>query len=310
MQRDEHEKRNERPLQPNALRTSKPKKREERHSAARTKALSPQSSLKQVERRQRRVRLQRRKKWLPFLFGLLILSILVALFLTHAPFFRIQSVRVEGNTVLTDREVMNALGDVDSNIFTFPTKRWEERLHSLEGIEEVEFSRELPNRLVVRIKENFVLGVFESAGRPYYVDEQGKITDRFVPEKNRIKPIALEKEVEKIGIGENYFSDARQLAFLSTLQSTQLVEGVTKVRFEKSQGIVIMYNDIVIRFGEPNDIIHKLTDLAAVLREIENKGVKAQEIILNEGQNPIVVTGNGRQTTPGATEPKKGTEGN
>ena len=54
-------------------------------------------------------------------------------------------------------------------------------------------------------------------------------------------------------------------------------------------------------------IIHKFTDLDAVLREIEKKGVKAQEIILDEGQNPIVVTGNGQRISPDAKESGKGT---
>lgn len=276
----------------------------------RPQATPPQTSIKQAARRQQRIRQQRRRKRMAFLIGLLFFVAVIAYVLTHASVFRIQSVRVEGNKVLSDREVMNALGDVDSNIFTFPTKRWQERLRQVEGIEDASFSRELPNRLVVKIKENFVLGVFESAGRPYYVNEQGKITDHYLPEKNRIKPVVLEKEVEKIGIGEDFFSDARELEFLSTLQDTQLVDNVSKVRFEKPQHIVIMYNDIVIRFGQPNDIIHKFTDLDAVLREIEKNGVKAQEIILDEGQNPIVVTGNGQRILPDEKESGKGTQGN
>ncbi len=283
-------------------------RRQEERFDTRRPPLSPaRSSITQAGRHQHRKRVQRRKKIVLFFLCLLIVGSILFFVLTRAPFFRIQSVRVEGNKVLTDREVMNALGDVDSNIFTFPTKRWKERLSQVEGIADAEFSRELPNRLVVKVKENFVLGVFTSAGRLYYVDEQGKITDHYVPEKNRLKPVVLEKEVEKIGIGEDFFSDARELEFLSTLQDMQLVDQVSKVRFEKPQRIVIMYNDIVIRFGRPNDIIHKFTDLDAVLREIEKKGVKAQEIILDEGQNPIVVTGNGQRISPDAKESGKGT---
>ena len=267
-------------------------------------------SMRQDDRRRKRVNMSRRRTILPTVLLLLALAAAMVVFLLKAPFFKIHSVRVDGNRVVRDEDLVHALGDTNQNILTFPAEKWRERARALEGVADVTFERELPDRLVIHVKESYVLGVFVYAGRQYYVDAQGKITDHYNPDLNRIKPIPLEKELASMRLGEDFFEDSRELDFLSTLHETRMAEKVSKVRFEKPQAIVIMYNDIEIRFGAPNDIIHKFTDLAAVLQEVENKGVNAQEILLEEGKHPIVVTKNGQQVLPESSESQEETEGN
>lgn len=249
-------------------------------------------------------RLRRRKPkhriW-PVGVGVVIVALALSLLLFVSPFFRIQEVRIEGNTLVPEEEIVEALGAVDTNLFLFPNDRARERLVTLDGIANVTFGRELPSRLVVRIEESYILAQVEANGQTLYVDEKGIVRDVYRAESNRLRPLVLELEVSVPPVGEALFSDERPVDFLRELALSPLAENVQKVQIDAAQNIDFMYNTLIIRFGLPNDIHRKLADALAVIKEITSKGIRAEEILLDAGENPIVVTDDATSEQPSSS---------
>ena len=94
----------------------------------------------------------------------------------------------------------------------------------------------------------------------------------------------------KLEKGSSFSTDQRELDFLITLSHSLISDEVKKVVFNKSNNIDIILKDVKVYFGPLDDILEKISTLTAVYHEVQNKGVNAKEIILNQGKNPIVVT--------------------
>lgn len=249
--------------------------------------------------RPRRQGKKKKKRSLLFIGIILLLVFLLSLFFFLAPIFQIHSVRIEGNRLVSKDEIMEALGPVESNLFVFDAQRATERLLGVNGIESVSFGRELPDRLVVRVDETYVIASLQHGDKTLYLNEEGVLTETFNAQKNRIRPFPITVGGEIPSVGNPLFEDARNLELLLSLAASPLQGGISKVSFESASSVDIMYNDLIIHFGVPNDILKKISDSAAVIRALEKNQVKAREILLDQGQNPIVVTED-RQPTPDA----------
>lgn len=250
----------------------------------------PKDRTKNAREGRRPRRMRKRRRFWPWMLAIAIVAVALALVLFLSPFFRIKEVRIEGNTLVPNDEIMGQLGPMDTNLFLFPNDRARERLTAIDAISNVTFGRELPDRLVVRVEESYVLASIEREGQTLYLDDKGKVTDQYRAETNRIRPLALALEGTLPSVGESPFSDERPLAFLRALSVSPLAENVRKVQIDAAQNIDFMYNNLMIRFGPPNDIHRKLADAVAVVKEISTKGIRAEEILLDAGENPIVVT--------------------
>lgn len=256
----------------------------------------------------------RRKRWRPSpRFWMLLLMVLVfflggLIYLLKSDTFTISSIQIEGNLVYSEEEVAKELGNVSSNLFLFSKGKAKKKLKALEAIEEVAIEKKLPNRLIIRVQERYWLAQVEVKHETYFLDNDGVIRTDPLPKARDRKPVQLSYEGDRIEKEKELFSDQRYLDFLKSFQKGKLAQEEAKVHFEKSGGIVIMYHDMVIQFGPPNDILKKLADLDLILAEIEAKGIQAEEILLNEGKNPVVVTDHPKASSIKEKEEKK-TEG-
>ena len=239
------------------------------------------------------IRKTRTKKGRPFLrfflLLLIVLAVAIGLFLTHKA-FDIKYIRVEGNETLPSSMIVEKMGDINNNIFLFKAGEAEEKVLELPGITEAKIEKEFPNRIVLRVKELYFIASIVADNHSYFIDQEGLVADQ-IPEEltNRYKPIKIEGLEENIEVGQPISEDKRIIQFLTAILKTDLSLAIDKVIFEKTDKIDIMYKDIAIHFGPPDDINEKISVLLAVIEKIEAQDIRAVEIILNEGANPIVV---------------------
>lgn len=223
-------------------------------------------------------------------FLVIVVAIVGYLMLTHKA-FRVKYVRIQGNEAIRSEEIVEKLGDMNQNIFLLDTGAIKDKLESLGGITYQSVERHLPNRITIHIKEVYVLGQLTVEDKVFWIDNEGQLLERgegaFEPRK-RLLDIETEKALPQIG--GKLFSDERPVECLKQLHKSALAQKIQKVVFKKNDNIDIMIKGINVRFGQANDILQKLSTLEAVLKEIEAKGIQAVEIILNQGDNPIVVT--------------------
>lgn len=229
------------------------------------------------------------KFWLIICFIILLLLSLAA-FMFKSPFFKIASLEVEGNVVYSDEDLLKRMGDVDSNIFLFSKNKAKKRIMEMDGMKDVSIRKKLPNRLYLKVDERYCLAKLDINKQNYYLDDEGILMTNEPVKAPNLPIVNFSYEGDKVTAGKALFKDDRYLSFLKSFQKSSFCNNSVKLHFEKTGRIVIMYNDIIVQFGQPDDILKKLADLKATLDQIGQKAIKAEEILLDEGKNPIVVT--------------------
>lgn len=238
---------------------------------------------KKPVKKRRRIRL--------FVLVFLLLVVGIVGFALKSSTFTIKYVNVEGNTLLTDREVVDQMGKVRGNIFLYSPKEAILNLQKVEGIREVTIDKELPDRINVLVKESYILANLKG-DPPYQVDNLGTVLDQGKGNVIKDRVVPLEVVWNKGGIekGKALSDDPRDIDFMIALLKTKLSDNIKLVSFDKTGNIDIMVKDILVHFGEPDDIFKKLNNVTAALKEIQTKSIPAKEIIIKDGREMIVVT--------------------
>ncbi|MDD7433623.1 MAG: FtsQ-type POTRA domain-containing protein [Peptoniphilaceae bacterium] len=286
---------NSRPVETSNRKTSHRIPQREAASASRKKAANDREQGNAPQGRnskRRRVRVRKVNKLRIWMSYIILIFIGISIyFVFHHRVFRIRYVRVEGNTVISDAEILTGLGEANENIFLYSRKKGENNIRKISGIKNVTLTKKIPNRLEVRVEESYILATMITNNETRYIDNNGIIRTGFDDGiMNRIRPISVELEDTIPEPGEKAFRDTEAIPFLQTLLKMDIVSNVTKVRFEKDGNIVIIYKDISVKFGKADDAAQRLSNLAAILSKIEREKIKAKEILLDEGDHPIVVT--------------------
>lgn len=238
---------------------------------------------KKPMKKRRRIRL--------FVLVFLLLVVGLVAFALSSSTFTIKYVNVEGNTLLTDREVVDQMGKVKGNIFLYSPKEAILNLQKVEGIREVTIDKELPDRINVLVKESYILANLKG-DPPYQVDNLGMVLDQGKGDviKDRVVPLEVVWNKGVIEKGKLLSDDPRDIDFLIALLKTKLSDNIKLVSFDKTGNIDIMVKDILVHFGEPDDIFKKLNNVTAALKEIQTKSIPAKEILIKDGREMIVVT--------------------
>lgn len=261
-------------------------------------------------RRKPRRRKRGQKQFKFWLIVCLIILLLIALtaFFLKSPIFKVSSMEIEGNVVYSDQDLVKAMGDLNTNIFLFSKNKTKKRLMELDGMKDVEIKKKLPNKIYIKVDERYCLAKLDYNKQNYYLDDEGILMTNEGVRPESLPIVYFSYEADKVSIGESLFKDERYLTFIKNFQTSPFCNDFVKLHFEKTGRIVIMYNDIIVQFGQPDDILKKLADLKSTIDQIEAKGIKAEEILLDEGKNPIVVTDHPEPATTGEQTREK-TEG-
>lgn len=223
-------------------------------------------------------------------FLLACAGIMVYFGLTH-DLFKIDYVKVVGNVANEKELIVSKSGvNIGDNIFLTSSSKIEKNLKALSNIENVKVRKNYPNIIEIEVKENYVSSYINTASGLTTIDNYGKVkevaTDNSKASGAQLKGIS-ETDLK---VGEDFSNDTTKVKFLVDILSKEYYPNVVSIDFTNDKEIVIqMKNSLKVTFGDLNDYAKKTQIIGILLKKIQVEGINAKEIILNVGDNPIIV---------------------
>lgn len=238
-----------------------------------------------------RKRLKRKDKiFTPFFVVFLIIvtiAILVLNLFKH-DYYKISQVYIEGNKILTKEQILDKLNNpMGTNIILYDDKESEENLKKEELIKNVSIEKKWPDKIIVKVEEEYPYMVITYKKDNYLLANTGKVLDKSSnTENNNLPKIKGIKNKPEIG---NKFTDKENLIkFIKSTQKLKYAKDIKEIDLENYNEIGIIINDIQINFGDLKNYNYKLKLLDSILKDIENKKMKAYAISLDKGKDPVV----------------------
>lgn len=223
-------------------------------------------------------------------FLLACLAISVYFGLTH-DLFKIDYINVVGN-VANEKEILISKSGVNigDNIFLVSTSKIKKNLKELSNIESVNVKKNFPNILEIEVKENYVSAYINTASGLTTIDNYGKVKE-VATDNSKASGIQL-KGIPGTGlkVGENFSDDEDKVKFLLDIITKEYYFDIVSIDFTNDSEIVLEFkNSFKVIFGDLKDYAKKTQIIGILIKKIQLEGINAKEIILNVGDNPIIV---------------------
>ena len=244
----------------------------------------------------RKGRKKKRRKGIRIFFKFLLafllacMAIMVYFGLTH-DLFKIDYINVVGN-VANEREILISKSGVSvgDNIFLASSSKIKKNLKELSNIEDVKVRKNYPNIIEIEVKENYVSAYINTASGLTTIDNYGKVKE--VATDNSKASGAQLKGISETGlkVGEDFSKDETKVKFLLNILTKEYYSDIVSIDFTNDKEIIIeLKNSLKVTFGDLNDYTKKTQIIGILIKKIQLEGINAKEIILNVGDNPIIV---------------------
>lgn len=210
---------------------------------------------------------------------LLAMLMIVAVFvLGVAIFFKVNSIEVQGNSMYSAQEVIDASGIVQGDNLMLLNKAVAagKIMAALPYIESVQIGRSLPDKVVIAVRESdAAFAVTDANAAEWLINTAGKVLEQApdsAADYPKITGITAEnpKTGSMVQCEQTDRLDAA-LAVLTQLETTGYIGKIVEVDVEKTYDITIWYQDqYEIRLGGTDDLEYKMRYLSAVLDQLED----------------------------------------
>jgi len=223
--------------------------------------------------------------------------------LAESDIFRVSSVEVSGNRVLTEQQVLDSSGlSLGTNMLDFELRQIEGKVRNLPWIDEVTVQRSWPSTVEIAVREHKPLALINlpEGGRRqlHYVDTDGHV---FVPAEGDTDldfPVltgnGLDGDIDGMDIRPDSLS-AKAMYFLKlAAQGSQILplQAVSEIRVSREQGLIVYLADhpFPIYMGGEK-IRERYYLLVRLLAQLYNKDKIAdiKEIHMNYAEDKIMV---------------------
>ncbi len=221
-------------------------------------------------------RKKRRKKH--YFLRFLVLVALIAgvyVFMTSSV-FSIDRIVVEGNTLMSDEDIIKQSGvNTGDNMFKQTGRRVKAALSENKYIAGVKVSRELPNIYKIIITERMPVIAVSYEGKYVILDEEGYAVDE--ADSTMHATLVTGLKINKYELGKvPEFSDSANFN-----EASQLIKAVNdsgmffkKVELGSSMTVKGYVTDTMVCSGQSSDIISQLEEIKAVLYDLDQKDIK------------------------------------
>ncbi len=229
-----------------------------------------------LEKRKARQRKARRKHLITGFIALIVALVITAVALCLTVFFPITKINVSGSKIYTSDEIiLNSDIKIGDNIFTFGEKNATKSLKSkLPFIEKIEFKRELPGTLTIKVSDATAYYCVLQNGAYYNVSKAGWVLEKTDEKNDGVFEIKTSKIKCAVG-SEIVFEDEQSYQML--INTIKLLEK-NKIKID----YVDVTNSITIKagvegrfdvnFGTENYLENKIKHLKVSIENIgENK---------------------------------------
>lgn len=228
------------------------------------------------------------KRFVGFLVFIGILTIIINT-LRH-PYLKIGQVFVEGNERIQVTDVISKIENpIGKNILFYNTKKQEKKLLENDTIEKAEVTKKFPKVINIKISEIYPEFYIEDDDKITYLSNKVSILEGDKLSNN------LKDSLIKINIAsasdkgiEEFSQDADYKEFIDKVKKTSYMDSISELNLENKAHIGIIVKDIVVDFGNMDEITYKLGLLESILKDVESKDQDVSSINLTNGKKPIV----------------------
>lgn len=225
-------------------------------------------------------------KW-TFLLSMFAASFI---FFMMSPLFDLATVEVANNEKINSDTIISLSGlTIGENIYKTSTKQIQKNIKQNAYIESVQIKRQLPNKILINVKERKATYMLEYATSFAYINNQGYILE--ISEEKLNVPVitgyTTSQEEIKTGSRMNN-EDLERLSTVLKIMESANVNGigdlVSKIDIQNKQNYVLILESEkkTVYLGDASDLSNRMLYLKAVLEQ--EKGVEG-EIFINGDLN-------------------------
>jgi len=221
--------------------------------------------------------------------GLLLIAILLSSIFIYAynfaisrPYFQIKEISVRGLKELTEKDVLTAAGiKPTQNLLAVNTGAMTRRICANQWVKNVYIGRELPNKLVVEVKERTALALVKQASDFCLMDAEGFVFKKLGKTDEVDLPVITGIEEQEGIRSELLLSTLQLLKALSGASRYPYLGTIAEVHVDDVFGIsLISSNGLYLKLGT-NGFENKLNQLKIILADLENRGLKKDYLYID-----------------------------
>ena len=209
---------------------------------------------------------------------LCVVAFAATLFL-FSPFFYVREINVSGNSIVSREEILERVGaDFTTNLMFFNFSAARKRVVENLYIADIIFTRDLPGRLYIEVRERRVAAFVEhTPGSFLYIDEHGRVLE-IRPMINQPLPIVTGLNFTRFALGE-VLEVPDRTAFSIVTRYAQLIYRhglagrVTNIDVSDTANTRIFIGDVEFIVGGIHDADAKVRDIVGLLPEFEEAGL-------------------------------------
>lgn len=244
--------------------------------------------LTKIERKKRS-----RKNFFRFIILIILISFTV-LFSFKSKYFEINNFKIKGNKKLTNSQIINSsMINIGENIFRINKKEAINNLKKKSYIKNVDISRKLPDTIEIDITERKAILFIQKLSSFLLIDEEGIILEQKDNNEEQL-PVFIGLDTQNVNLGDNMFSTKLNSDIIDLIYESlnlNIINLFDKVDLKTKDEINIFLKDgIYVAFGTLDNVKYKLGLLNEILKDTKEKDIKFTKIIMNKGENPILVT--------------------
>ena len=226
-----------------------------------------------LEKRKARQRKARKKRLVTSLIAIIVALVITAVALCLTVFFPITKINVNGSKIYTSDEVIANSGiKIGDNIFTFGEKSATKLLKSkLPFVENVEFIRNLPDTLTIKVSDAKVYYCVLQNGVYYNVSKAGWVLEKVNEKNDGVFEIKASKIKCNVG-SEIVFEDEKSYKMLENTVKLLEENGIKIDYIDVSNKITIkagVEGRFDVEFGTENYLENKIKHLKVSIENID-----------------------------------------
>jgi len=119
-----------------------------------------------------------------------IIMVLTYKGLVNSDFFQVTTIKIEGNNRVSKERILELSGvDIHTNLLGMDKDLVMAKLGKYDWLEEAEVKRQLPNRVIISVREREPLAMVNLEGEMYYVDRMGVIFSKVLSSDDMDYPV-------------------------------------------------------------------------------------------------------------------------
>ena len=254
------------------------------------KAKEKKMSPKQILAKKKRQAVFRLVKWT----SLVLIIIGAIIFTIMSPIFNVKNIKVEGNSYLSEEQVISLSRiEIENNMFKYNKKEIIKNIKENAYIENVEVKRSIPDTIEIKIIERKTSFMIQFANAYAYINNQGYILE--ISNKALEYPIltGFSTPVEELQEGKRLNKeDLKKLSdvleIMESATSNEIASLITEINIENSDNYVLELKskNKVVNLGDTSNLSTKMLWIQTFNKlEGSTKGEIMLNMNLNDDKN-------------------------